>query len=257
MADIALLAPGVAAAPEGYQIPGAQEIIVKAVTATYDGTDAAGDFVPTLQVIAPNGTILASCPTSTALVAGASADVSWFPRSGVSSGGGGSGITGIESVDGSVTVTDPTGPITDLSVNFPPPPVVNASSQMVTGGLVAGAGSQNDVSWSGGGSILDLTTPTNPTLIATGAYLIGVQMAVNIGGSATTQFIRWGLFVGTPISGTIVAGTTAPLAANKPSQSNVFYGLGFAANSAIGVQVNNDDSQAHTLSFTMTVVLLS
>lgn len=92
MADIALLAPGVAAAPEGYQIPGAQEIIVKAVTATYDGTDAAGAFVPTLQVIAPNGTILASCPTSTALVAGASADVSWFPRSGVSSSSGGSGI---------------------------------------------------------------------------------------------------------------------------------------------------------------------
>lgn len=93
MADIALLAPGVADAPEGYQIPGAQEIIVKAVTANYDGTNAAGPFVPTLQVIAPNGSILASCPTSTAVAAGGTADVSWFPRSGVASGGtGGGGI---------------------------------------------------------------------------------------------------------------------------------------------------------------------
>lgn len=91
MADIALLAPGVSDAPEGYQVPGAQEIIIKAVTANYDGSSAAGSFIPTLQVIAPNGAILASCPTSTAVVAGASADVSWFPRSGVASGGGGGG----------------------------------------------------------------------------------------------------------------------------------------------------------------------
>lgn len=91
MADIALISPGVNDAPEGYSVPGAQEIILKSITATYDGTAAAGPFIPTLQILAPNGAVLAACPTSTALVAGASADVSWFPRGSVGTGGGGGG----------------------------------------------------------------------------------------------------------------------------------------------------------------------
>jgi hypothetical protein len=94
MADIALLAPGVSDAPEAYMVPGAQEIILKAVTATFDGSGAAGQFQPTLQIVAPNGTVLASCPSPTVVAAGASADVSWFPRGGVGGGssGGGSGF---------------------------------------------------------------------------------------------------------------------------------------------------------------------
>lgn len=93
MADIALLASQADDAPLGYQVPGAQEIILKSITASFDGTGASGDFVPTLQILAPNGAVLAACPVSTPVVAGASADVSWFPRGGVStSGSGGSGI---------------------------------------------------------------------------------------------------------------------------------------------------------------------
>lgn len=93
MADIALLAPGISETPEGYTVPGAQEIILKAITATFDGAAAAGSFVPTLQILAPNGAVLAACPTSTAVVAGESADVSWFPRGSVSAGSGpGGGI---------------------------------------------------------------------------------------------------------------------------------------------------------------------
>lgn len=89
MADVALLAGGTVEAPLEYTIPGAQEIIPKSATATFDGSGAAGSFVPTLQIIAPNGTVLASCPIATTLAAGASADVSWFPR--VGGGGNGSG----------------------------------------------------------------------------------------------------------------------------------------------------------------------
>lgn len=79
MADVALLAGGALPAPLPYVIPGAQEIVVKAATATFDGSAAAAAFVPTLQIVAPNGTVLASCPASSPVAAGASADVSWFP----------------------------------------------------------------------------------------------------------------------------------------------------------------------------------
>lgn len=257
MADIALLAPGVSDAPEGYQIPGAQEIIVKAVTANYDGTNAAGDFVPTLQVIAPNGSILASCPTSITVAAGGTADVSWFPRSGVASSSPGGGITEIESADGSVTISSPFGPTTDLSVNFPPPPVFGATIEVVSGGLTATAGSVTFVSFTGGGSLLDLTTPTNPLIIAAGVYLIGVVMSLQIGGTVTSQYIRWGFFTGATVGGVQVSGTTHPVAANKPSQSNLFYASNFSANEGIGVQVVNDDSQSHGVHLDMSVTLLA
>lgn len=93
MADVALIAGGVEETPLDYTIPGAQEIIVKAATASFDGTSAAGGFVPTLLIKAPNGAVLAACPIGSTIAAGASADVSWFPRGGLSSGtGGGDGI---------------------------------------------------------------------------------------------------------------------------------------------------------------------
>lgn len=115
MADIALLSPGVSDAPEGYTVPGAQEIILKAVTASFDGSAAIVPFVPTLQIIAPNGTVLASCPVPSSVAAGASADVSWFPRGGLGAGGSPGG--GIEFdtdneggwLDITTRTTDPSG----------------------------------------------------------------------------------------------------------------------------------------------------
>jgi len=80
MPDVALNAKGAAESVLEYTIPGAQEIIVKTAAVTFDGTSAAGSFVPTLEVIAPDGTILASAPVGQTLAAGVSAVVSWFPR---------------------------------------------------------------------------------------------------------------------------------------------------------------------------------
>lgn len=147
MADVALLAAGVEPTPFQYTVPGAQEIIPKTVRASFDGTGAAGSFVPTLELVAPNGFVLGSYSAAAILPAGSKADVSWFPAGGggvaVSSGiteitsdtltvnngtgpivdiettGGGGSITEITSLDDSVTVTDPTGPSVDLSVTFP------------------------------------------------------------------------------------------------------------------------------------------
>jgi hypothetical protein len=71
-------------APLAYTIPGAQEIGIISLRASYDGTGAAGSFVPTLRVLAPDGQELAACPVASPLAAGALADVTWFPRGGVS-----------------------------------------------------------------------------------------------------------------------------------------------------------------------------
>lgn len=95
MPDVALLAQAVTDAPESYQVPGAQEIIVKSVRAAYDGSGAAGDFIPCLRVLDPNGNPVAECPITTKVTAGASADVSWFLGLGAAEAStGGGGITG-------------------------------------------------------------------------------------------------------------------------------------------------------------------
>ena len=85
MADIAIRATATAAAPRDYTIPGAQEILPKAITATYDGTGAAGQFFPCLEVLDPGGNVMVAAVGSAAMSPGASADVSWFP--GLGAGG--------------------------------------------------------------------------------------------------------------------------------------------------------------------------
>jgi hypothetical protein len=77
--DTQILASGSASAPESYTVPSAQEIMIKAVACTFDGTGASGDFLPMLSVIPPGGIGAIECPMTTTVTAGASAEVSWFP----------------------------------------------------------------------------------------------------------------------------------------------------------------------------------
>lgn len=79
MPDVQILAPGTSAAPLDYTVPGLQEILVKACSASFNGAAAASSYVPTVQLVAPSGIIASSCPVNTTLAAGASADASWFP----------------------------------------------------------------------------------------------------------------------------------------------------------------------------------
>lgn len=95
MADVAILAQQVQATPNGYTIPGGQEIILKSIRVAYNGAGAGGSFVPVLQLVAPGplGTIVSEYPLGSTLAAGASADVTWFPGlKGASSSGSGGGI---------------------------------------------------------------------------------------------------------------------------------------------------------------------
>lgn len=108
MADVPLLASESKAAPLDYLVPGAQEIIPKSITASFDGSGAGGSFVPTLVILAPNGAVLAACPMNTAVAAGVSVDVSWFPRVGASTIGVGNGLqfAGPSPVYGPVNIGD-------------------------------------------------------------------------------------------------------------------------------------------------------
>ena len=67
-----------------YKVPGAQEILPKAVTASIDGTGAASQFFPCLQVLDPGGNVMFSAASTTLLSPGGTADVSWFPGLGAS-----------------------------------------------------------------------------------------------------------------------------------------------------------------------------
>jgi hypothetical protein len=83
VADVQILAPGTAAAPLDYVVPGAQEIFIKTATANFNGTSAVGSYVPTLQIIGAGGVVALTCPIGQVVAAGASADASWFPGLGV------------------------------------------------------------------------------------------------------------------------------------------------------------------------------
>ena len=80
MPDVSIRAAAITTAPLDYKIPGAQEIAPKSVTASLDGTSAAGTWYPCLQVLDPAGNVMFSAISTVALAVGGTADVSWFPH---------------------------------------------------------------------------------------------------------------------------------------------------------------------------------
>jgi hypothetical protein len=92
MADISILDKAAASVPKAYKIAGAQEIVLKGVTASFDGGGAGGNWIPAVQVIDPSGFVVGTYTIGSTLAAGVSADVSWFPGVGSNTGASGSGI---------------------------------------------------------------------------------------------------------------------------------------------------------------------
>ena len=78
-ADAIIYRDGPVAEPIDYQVPASGELIPLNVTATFDGTSAAGNFVPALIILTPDGKELGPYPLQQTIAAGASARVSWFP----------------------------------------------------------------------------------------------------------------------------------------------------------------------------------
>lgn len=75
------------AVPLDYPVPSSGELVPLMVRATVDGTSAASSFYAVVQIIAPSGQIMGSA-LSGSIAAGASADVTWFPRVATGSGDG-------------------------------------------------------------------------------------------------------------------------------------------------------------------------
>lgn len=129
MADVAIVAAEVANAPQDYKLPGAQEILLKAVGCTINGSAASGSFVPALQMIDPAGHVMWTAVNESSPVAvGRSALVSWFPGGGIDSAGSSSSTEGILSL---------TSPLATLSVGNTKGPA--ATIDMPTSGVSAGS----------------------------------------------------------------------------------------------------------------------
>jgi len=77
--DVSLVNPAITTAPKDYVVPGAQEFRLDAVRAVIDGSAAAGQFVPALQMLDRTGNVMWTATQTTAVSAGVSLDVSWFP----------------------------------------------------------------------------------------------------------------------------------------------------------------------------------
>ena len=79
MADAQIRGLGTSSAPLTYTVPGAQEIILKNLFATFDGSGAAGSLLPCIRIVAPGGGVVGEYITDAAVAAGASAEVTFAP----------------------------------------------------------------------------------------------------------------------------------------------------------------------------------
>lgn len=78
MPDVTITAVALEDSPADYDVPPTQEIIPKLASASYDGSGAGGDYIPTLQLVSPDLKVVGSFPFSTAVPAGESVDIAWF-----------------------------------------------------------------------------------------------------------------------------------------------------------------------------------
>jgi hypothetical protein len=86
---------GSADAPASWTLPPAFSIIPEVVYAMYDGSGAAGDYIPTLEIISDSGHVIGKIPMDNSVAAGSSVEATWAPflRSG---GGGGAAFSGLK-----------------------------------------------------------------------------------------------------------------------------------------------------------------
>lgn len=189
MGDVSIVAPAVQDAGGGYQVPGAQEIIVKGVTASIDGSGSGGQYVPALQIIDQAGHVVLTCVASSTLAQGASADVSWFP-----------------------------GPLVGASAQPSGSTTGNKAFYLNSGATAVNT--QLEVDFSGltsGVQLLDVSDPIAPNVLADGFYVYTLWAECTDGSTAGDTF-ELGLDMDT-------AGDNVPLEATFPLFSNESGGI--------------------------------
>lgn len=159
-------------------------------------------------------------------------------------------IVEITSEDGSVTVTDPTGPVTDLSVNFPTLVVTDGSTSVnptheihFTGATVTAGGLGGDiaeVTIDSGGSVADVTSvdgsisisdPTGPTVDLSvldspaidGVTVTGVPTVNQIIIATDGSNAAWGDAGSASLPAWMQSGSGSPNGAVTPEQVGAVY----------------------------------
>ena len=80
MASEPVRSTSIVTAPKDYTIPGAQQIRPLSIRASFDGSGAAGAWLPAVQILDNNGNVLSThADPNVSVAAGGSADVTWFP----------------------------------------------------------------------------------------------------------------------------------------------------------------------------------
>jgi hypothetical protein len=144
------ISQGAGATPVTLTVQGNEQLLPKLAFAAYDGTAAAGNFLPVVRFIGPGGQI-AGQAVGDVVTAGASVDQTWF-RGLAQQGTTGGGVT---------TVTEYVS--AGLGMNIP------------------GDGTNHTYTpWihSGGAALLDYTNPSAPTVISAGTYSVGITSAM-------------------------------------------------------------------------------
>lgn len=107
MPDTQIHPTGTLAVPADYKVPDSAELLLKNAYAHFDGSGAAGSFLPLLRIVSDAGSTVIEAVADTTVAAGASADASWFPRVAAAAAATGFAAGWVTLLDGNITV--PTG----------------------------------------------------------------------------------------------------------------------------------------------------
>lgn len=239
-------------APYEYTVPGAGAIEPTASTATFDGTNAAGPFLAALFYRSQSGQVISRVFPTTPVQAGDVAQVSYAPfPGGLITNPSGGGVTEVDSF--TLDVTNNTGP--DVEIEFPQGTEETIGAQITLAGDGQGEFSFAHVS---GATLLDLTTPTQPAIVASGEYavnaIVGWDPSV-IGNVLNSKYARFSLFI--PTVGLALQGVTLPMDAGNnthhgPVSMPLPYTGRFGNGTKLSVQAVNDDA-ADTQTFNCTI----
>jgi len=151
MGDVQYQPLGTAAAPSDWVLPTGADIIPKAIFAHFDGSGAAGSYLPTLTILSDAGTTVASIPMDASVAAGSSVEATWAPFLGAKGGGVASTDWGKPSVG-----------------------VTRAAAQSVNNNT------DTVISWdtvnSDPNGMFNAGTPTRLTSVAAGVYVISCEI---------------------------------------------------------------------------------
>src|SRR5579859_652503 len=180
MPDTQIHPTGTVSTPADYVIPTGAELILKGAYAHFDGTSAAGSFVPLLRIISNAGSVSLEAVADTTVAAGASADVTWFPRLAAASSSSTGAALNWAYIGGTATKVCTAGANTVLPANTTKF-YTNDSSVFTTG--VDGSGNHGIVLNSNGHYLSTFTA--QPFGVPTAGSLIEL---ITLGGGAASGF---------------------------------------------------------------------